>query len=148
MKNDVFSPGDTPTSASGCELVCLFNALKQSIKVVIISLRASYICCLYEIVNDSPWCVKFSQFSYIGKLSGIVGGPGGGGASGVWCCEVCVDRLSTAMLCRPPPFLRSASSHMLNSSSCKSKYTLTTTKSRRFDVVVVYREQRTCNLID
>ena len=80
----------------------LFNSLKQSIKVVIISLRASYICCLYEMVNDSAWCVRFSQFSYIGKLSGTVGGPGEGGASGVCCCGVCVDCLSSAMLSSSP----------------------------------------------
>ena len=80
MKNDVFSPGDTPTPSQDVNLVCLFNAPKQSIKVVIILLRASYTCCLKEMVNDSPWCLKFSQFSYIGKLSGIVGGPGGGGS--------------------------------------------------------------------
>ena len=62
-------------------------------------------------VNDSPWCVKFSQFSYIGKLSGIVGGPGEGGASGVCCCGVCMDHLSSAKL-SSSPFLQSARSHM------------------------------------
>ena len=49
--------------------------------------------------------------SYIGKLSGIVGGPGEGGASGVCCCGVCVDLLSSAML-SSSPFLWSARSHM------------------------------------
>ena len=49
-------------------------------------------------VNDSPWCEKFSQFSYIGKLSGIVGGPGEGGALGDWCCGACVVCLSSATL--------------------------------------------------
>ena len=49
-------------------------------------------------VKDSPWCVKFSQFSYIGKLSGIVGGPGEGGALGDWFCGACVVHLSSATL--------------------------------------------------
>ena len=52
-------------------------------------------------VNDTPWCVRFSHSSYIGKLSGIVGGPGEGGASGVWCCGACVVRLTPAMLLVP-----------------------------------------------
>ena len=43
-------------------------------------------------VNATPWCVKFSHSSYIGKLSGIVGGPGEGGVSGVWCCGACVSQ--------------------------------------------------------
>ena len=45
MKSDVFSPGDMPTLFQDVTFVCLFSSLKQSIKVVIISLRISYICC-------------------------------------------------------------------------------------------------------
>ena len=64
-------------------------------------------------VNDSPWCVRFSHSSYIGKLSGIIGGPGEGGASGVSCCGACVVCLPSAMLLvSSSPFLQSAKSQM------------------------------------
>ena len=72
-------------------------------------------------VNDTPWCVRFSHSSYIGKLSGISGGPGEGGVSGVWCCGTCEVRLSSATLSVSSSlFLRSGKSQICNSNSSKS----------------------------
>ena len=100
--------------------VCLIH-WKKSINVVIISLWPSYTCLPVRNGEWYPFCVwGFSHSSYIGKWSGIVGGPGEGGASGVWCCGDCVVHLSSTMLLVSSPFLRSAKSQMWNSNSGKS----------------------------